>query len=334
MPYSVGPHSDIDVSSARVVERENGAPMVLIIRSGLGSAPVCDSDEAQDRDALAGTTSEHTAAPVDKGSIEREGAPRLFVRRASAGPDAPVIIVVNGGPGKSHDHLVVLERLADEGWTVVTYDQRGTGHSGEPAEVAGYAFSEQAADLDAVRRWTGAERVALLGHSWGGPVIFDYATRYSSHVLGLLVVASGPVVAADLRLARYPPPPDPMPPVREGLDLSCVGWWPSMVNYYPNPTDFRPEHLAGTCHPTVNSRVWQANRDYNLVEAMGQLQMPVLVWFGEQDPLMVHQQRILNALVAAEVTDTVVPECGHRPMFQCPERFYSDVGAFLGELTD
>ncbi|MFT6232506.1 MAG: hypothetical protein ACJAZO_003022, partial [Myxococcota bacterium] len=155
----------------------------------------CTVDAAR---ALAETSSAHSDASAQSAWIDREDGPRLFARSVGHSSDDPVVIVVNGGPGKSHDHLRILEVLADRGWTVVTYDQRGTGHSDRPVDDVweSYGFPEHASDLEAVREWTGHHRVVLLGHSWGGPLVLDYLSRHPEHVAGAVVVGSGAVTDA------------------------------------------------------------------------------------------------------------------------------------------
>lgn len=83
--------------------------------------------QQDDERLLEDASSAHSDAPAEHVFLARMGEPRLFARRVGHSDDDPVIIVVNGGPGKSHDHMRVMEVLADRGWMVVTYDQRGTG---------------------------------------------------------------------------------------------------------------------------------------------------------------------------------------------------------------
>jgi NAD(P)-dependent dehydrogenase (short-subunit alcohol dehydrogenase family)/pimeloyl-ACP methyl ester carboxylesterase len=81
--------------------------------------------------------------------------------------DAPVVLAVHGYPD---DHRVwsgVVPLLADE-FRVVTYDVRGAGASGTPAEPAGYRMERLVADLVAVADEVSPGRpVHLLAHDWG-----------------------------------------------------------------------------------------------------------------------------------------------------------------------
>src|SRR4051794_23954393 len=52
-----------------------------------------------------------------------------FHAEAFGDPDAPVIMVLHGGPGQDYRNSLPLKALADDGLRVVFWDQRGTGLS-------------------------------------------------------------------------------------------------------------------------------------------------------------------------------------------------------------
>ena len=82
------------------------------------------------------------------------------------------------------------------------------------------------------------------------------------------------------------------------------------------------------CRPApVSSR--RAVKRYDLDPWLSRVTRPVLVWYGGQDPLSVLRPRVLAALRNAELTDVFVEDCGHRPMFQCPDVFYGDVERWM-----
>jgi proline iminopeptidase len=43
----------------------------------------------------------------------------------------------------------------------------------------------QASDLESVRRWTGAQKITILGHSWGGIPAAVYTATHPGHVAAL-----------------------------------------------------------------------------------------------------------------------------------------------------
>jgi pimeloyl-ACP methyl ester carboxylesterase len=122
---------------------------------------------------------------------------RLFVR--DVGPEtAPVLVVVHGGPGGNHLGLRPLEALAPER-RVILYDQRGTGESdrlpistAKPEGLGRLSLEENVADLEAIRARLGRDRIALIGHSWGGALAVFYAAAHPEHVEKLVVYSGGP----------------------------------------------------------------------------------------------------------------------------------------------
>ena len=99
--------------------------------------------------------------------------------------DAPVILTHHGAPGLGSraEPRASFGRLADE-YRVVVFDARGSGAS----EGSGTFSHEQwAADLDALREWAGAERVAIAGGSYGGFMAMEYAIRYPERVAAVVL---------------------------------------------------------------------------------------------------------------------------------------------------
>lgn len=104
-------------------------------------------------------------------------------------PSKPVLIAVHGGPGVDHTTLrPALSRLTLEAW-VVYVDQRGSGRSARGPRHT-YTLENNVEDLEALRKYLGFDRIALLGYSYGGMVALSYAIRYPQVLSNLIVVAS------------------------------------------------------------------------------------------------------------------------------------------------
>lgn len=116
--------------------------------------------------------------------------------RVHEGPtDAPVIIVLHGGPGGDFRSLTALASLSDE-FTVVFYDQRGAGLSERvPAEMLtldGY-LTELTAIVDAVS--PGATPI-LIGHSWGAMLAAAYLGQNPDGAQAAVLIEPGYLDAA------------------------------------------------------------------------------------------------------------------------------------------
>jgi proline iminopeptidase len=102
------------------------------------------------------------------------------------------LVMVNGGPGFDHQYV-----LCSDAWDqlarsrrVVFYDQRGNGLSGQLTAGQSCTLADQIDDLDALRAELHAERIDLLGHSWGGYLVMAYAARHPERVAHLTIVDS------------------------------------------------------------------------------------------------------------------------------------------------
>jgi pimeloyl-ACP methyl ester carboxylesterase len=80
---------------------------------------------------------------------------------------------------------------------VVALDQRGHGLSDRPTD--GYAFERVVADLHGVISTLGLDRSTLVGHSWGGNVVLQFAATYPDLTRGLVLVDGG-----FIELSAYP----------------------------------------------------------------------------------------------------------------------------------
>ena len=129
----------------------------------------------------------------------------LHVRLAGNPDSGCVLIAINGGPGLTSNYMWDMERLAGPDCAVVTYDQRGVGESSQPADpdsTASYTLANYAADVEAIRRAIGAERLHVMGHSFGGIVAMEYAILYPERVASLLFFGGGPPTWKDMEVAQ------------------------------------------------------------------------------------------------------------------------------------
>ncbi|MFE7414798.1 alpha/beta fold hydrolase [Streptomyces laurentii] len=97
--------------------------------------------------------------------IRTDDGVRLWARRTGSGPEP--LVLCHGGPG-IWDTLGEVEAGLGDRYTAHRWDQRGCGRSeGRDGGPTAYTLDRAVADLEAVRRGFGLERMVLLGHSWG-----------------------------------------------------------------------------------------------------------------------------------------------------------------------
>lgn len=129
------------------------------------------------------------------------GSRIAYVKISAVGTPKPTpIIFVHGGPGVA---MMAVDakffgQLARDGYDVYVYDQIGAGLSPRLADPTQYTVSRQVADLEAIRQRIGAERVILIGHSWGGTVAAAYLADHPESVEKVVFSSPGAMDWAEM----------------------------------------------------------------------------------------------------------------------------------------
>jgi proline iminopeptidase len=135
------------------------------------------------------------AAPTE-GKVMGDGA-ALFYRMVGAGPD--VLVMIHGGPGMDMGYMVPDFGPLAARHRLLFYDQRGSGRSeilrDDPAL---YTMARHVADLEALRRRFGLERMTLVAHSFGPAIAASYAMAYPERVARLVFIGPVPPRQGDL----------------------------------------------------------------------------------------------------------------------------------------
>lgn len=105
----------------------------------------------------------------------------------------PSIIFIHGGPGfNSYDfEITTAESLAQLGYYVVTYDQRGQGRS-QLTAIENYNYKIYANDIKLLIDKLKLKNPVLIGHSHGGPIAIQFE-KYFPNVVKKIVLLSAPI---------------------------------------------------------------------------------------------------------------------------------------------
>ncbi|MFI5818145.1 alpha/beta fold hydrolase [Streptomyces rishiriensis] len=137
-----------------------------------------------------------TAAPAPPGVRFWDlptGSRIAYVHAPAKGKARPApVIFLHGGPGTPGEGVPTGGReLAADGFDVYSYDQLGAGRSTRLRDVTGYTVARQVADLEAIRRTLGADRIILVGRSWGGSLAAQYLAAHGEHVARAVFTSPG-----------------------------------------------------------------------------------------------------------------------------------------------
>lgn len=106
----------------------------------------------------------------------------------------PPVLCLHGLTRNARDFESLAPHIAQQGWRVIVPEMRGRGRSAYAADPAHYALPTYAADLDALLRQEGIERIVAIGTSMGGLMIMAMAVVAPERIAGVVLNDVGPVV--------------------------------------------------------------------------------------------------------------------------------------------
>ena len=141
--------------------------LVLLVAIGLGL-------RARRQHALAETIAIHTPKGIDEARYFRIGGIDQWIQIRGEDRDNPVLLCLHGGPGGSWMGQTTVFLPWEKEFTVVQWDQRGTGKTLETtgstiaATMSVDRMTEDGLEVaELLRKHLNKDRIALLGFSWG-----------------------------------------------------------------------------------------------------------------------------------------------------------------------
>lgn len=258
--------------------------------------------------------------------------------------EGPPLLLIHGISDESSSWMPVLAALAER-FTVIAPDLLGHGASDKPrADYSVAAFSNGMRDLLDVLDF---ERVTVVGHSLGGGVAAQLTYQYPERVDRLVLVSTGGVgreVSPVLRAAAAPLSEVGMVPLMVpganevvgvalyvlgllGLDLGRDAGEVSRV-LRGMPDRRRRRAFGRTLRAVVDRHgqlVTMLDRAY-LAESM-----PVMLMWGDHDGIIPveHAYRAHAVMPASRLS--IYEGAGHFPHHADPDRFVSELVAFVEE---
>lgn len=124
------------------------------------------------------------------------GSRIAYTYLAGAGEHKPYpLIYLHGGPGAgiTDREIETFKKLAAKGYDIYLYDQVGCGHSERLENIDEYTADRHRRDLEAIVKKINAEKVILVGQSWGSILAVIYLAENPSQVDKLVITAPAPI---------------------------------------------------------------------------------------------------------------------------------------------
>ncbi|HBD26056.1 proline iminopeptidase-family hydrolase [Flavobacterium sp.] len=118
-----------------------------------------------------------------------KGTFNVWTKRIGNNPKIKVLLL-NGGPGATHEYFECFENfLPAEGIEFIYYDQLGCGNADNPNDTSMWDLARYVEEVEQVRKALKLDNTNfyLLGHSWGGILAMEYATKYQNNMKGLII---------------------------------------------------------------------------------------------------------------------------------------------------
>jgi len=222
-------------------------------------------------------------------------------------PDRPqrTFVFIHGFGGQAGQWHYQLQEFSQKN-RVIALDLRGHGLSDKPS--SGYDMSRIQADLEAALEILKVDKkFVLVGHSYGGAIITDYALKHPERVEGLILMAT----AGEFKLN---------PLFRLGLNMPI--WLLRIIEPFTRAWLSAPPHALKPFYHTNLSK-WIG------WDKFANLQVPTLVIRGHRDIVFERPmfEKVAESILGAEDVDIRVS--GHMVMLERREAVSRAIERFL-----
>ena len=264
----------------------------------------------------------------------------------------PPLIVLHGGPGGTHDYLTPLAELAKDGFCVVLYDQLGNGNSThlEGRNRDFWTVALFVRELQNLVAQLGITSHHVLGQSWGGFLVQEYALTHPAGLRSLLLAdtaASVPDFVDECTRLRGALPEDIQATLRQHEEAGTTSdasyaaackvfykrhlcrlepWPPELVRTLEkqalNPTVYMTMNGPSDFYVTGSIRNWQAK------DRLHEIDVPALILSGRYDqatPAL--QKTLLSGLAGSKWV--LFERSSHVPHLEERKQFLRTVRSWL-----
>ncbi len=256
---------------------------------------------------------ERVADPVFGGSV-------ALYRAGKAGAE-PVVLVHGLGKAGAEDWAKVMPALAER-YDVYALDLHGFGQSDKGNHL--YSPSNYARSLEGVLGQRLKGPFTLVGHSMGGAVALAFAAAYPARVRRLVLVDAAGVLHRSV-YAEY---------LGRAFAQRTVGetrWLEQVLRVIQAEAENLPSNTGlALQRPEVRARLLRGDPgtiaamalvDHDFSRGLRGLAMPTLIVWSSDDQIAPLRTGQALASVIPGARLVVIPDAGHAPQINAPERF-------------
>ncbi|WP_110708163.1 alpha/beta hydrolase [Salinicola sp. CR57] len=250
-------------------------------------------------------------------------------------PEGTPIIFIHGLLGSHLNWEKQLEDPALQQHRLITYDLRGHGQSGKPAEASAYTEGRRwADDLAAIIQARDIQKPVLVGWSLGGAVMTNYLAAYGDGDITGAVYVDGVV---ELKPDQIQPHPDvyrDMVSANLKTHLDAERTFLGLCFHQQPDRAILDRLLANAAIASWDMQRSVQSMTIPAAEGLGNATVPLLFISGAQDALIKPEATIARAKSFNPSLDSkLYADTGHAPFLETPKRFNRDLLAFVKRIT-
>jgi len=245
------------------------------------------------------------------------------------GTGTPLILI--SGLGGDHFFWQSSIDVLAKKFQVITFDTRGIGQTDAPLEP--YSMHLFITDLKALMDGLHIEKAHILGFSMGGNIALSFALQHPERVHKLIIAASHAKMSTQIRLFV-----DAVLGVYEGgastrQMFELIAPW-----LFSEAFLSKPEHAVFLEYDENEPfpqplYAWKnqylAQREYDIVDKLSEIQLPTLILTAEQDPFATMEDaKVLHHGIKDSILK-IIPQSGHLMNYEHPNLFHQHILDFL-----
>jgi soluble epoxide hydrolase/lipid-phosphate phosphatase len=281
--------------------------------------------------------------------VETNGIRMHYVEQGRGFP----VLLLHGFPELWYSWRYQIPALANAGFHAIAPDLRGYGETDKPEGIEAYDIHHLVGDLTGLLDALGVERVAVVGHDWGGIITWQMALMHAARVERVVSLNTPFRLHARMRPTdAFREAPDGrfnyilyfQEPGRAERDLEpdLEGWLDATLRRLAVNQDFVTHEVlkvyadafskGGLTGPINYYRNFDRNWETTAHLARRKVTMPALMVCAENDPILTpHLAEGMESDVP-NLTTRLVRDCGHWTQQERPEEVNKLLLEFLSDL--